>query len=83
MAETTLHGVITEMHPNAHFLVCLDDGRFVTPSLSGKLRSLHTRLTVGAGVMVEFSRFDLSRGRIVSRDPAPDDDRGDAQRVLR
>lgn len=83
MAESAQRGVIAEAHPNAMFTVRLDDGCVVTSSLSGRLQTLYLRPHVGDAVMVELSPFDLSRGRVVSRDPAPDDDRGDALRVLR
>ncbi len=83
MAESLERGVITEAHPNAMFTVRLDDGRLVASSLSGRLQTLYLRPHVSDTVMVELSPFDRSRGRIVRRDSAPGDDRGDAQRVLR
>ncbi|HEY8602365.1 MAG TPA: translation initiation factor IF-1 [Thermomicrobiales bacterium] len=71
MVELSQRGVIIEAHPNAMFTVRLGDGRLVTVPLSGKLRALHVRPHAGDTVMVELSRFDRSRGRIVRRDPAP------------
>lgn len=83
MAEPAQRGVITEAHPNAMFTVRLDDARLVNSSLAGKLRTLYIRPNVGDTVMVDRSRFDRSRGRIVSRTAASGDDPGAAQRVVR
>ncbi len=76
-------GVITVAHPNAMFTVRLTDGRDVSASLSGQLRTYHTRLTAGDRVEVQLSPYDQGRGRIVARDRSEGDDPGAAQRVPR
>lgn len=79
----TDRGVITAVHPNAMFTIRLTDGRDVSASLSGKLRTYYTRLTAGDRVHVELSPLDQTRGRIVDRDGEAGEDPGAAQRVLR
>lgn len=76
-------GVITVAHPNAMFTVHLTDGRDVSASLSGKLRTYHTRLSEGDRVQVQLSPYDQRQGRIVARDRSEGDDPGAPQRVLR
>jgi translation initiation factor IF-1 len=61
-----LTGEVVEALPNAMFRVKFDHGVFVT-TLSGKMRVHYIRVLPGDWVTVEFSPYDLTRGRIVTR----------------
>ncbi len=62
-----LEGTITEALPNAMFRVELDNGHKVLAHISGKMRMYHIRILPGDRVTVEFSPYDLNRGRITYR----------------
>lgn len=62
-----LDGEVTENLPNAQFRVRLDTGQEIIAHLSGKMRVHHIRVLPGDRVRVEFSPYDLTRGRIVVR----------------
>lgn len=60
-------GLITEVLPNGHFRVGLENGHTVLGHLSGKMRKNYIRITLGDRVTVELSPYDLDRGRITFR----------------
>ena len=62
-----LEGTITESLPNAMFRVELDNGHEVLAHISGKMRMHYIRILPDDRVVVEFSPYDLTRGRIVYR----------------
>ena len=62
-----LEGVITEALPNATFRVELENGHKVIAHVSGRMRMHWIRILPGDRVTVEFSPYDLSRGRIIYR----------------
>lgn len=62
-----LEGTIVESLPNAMFRVVMDDGHKVLAHISGKMRMYHIRILPGDRVTVEFSPYDLNRGRIIYR----------------
>lgn len=62
-----LEGVVTEALPNAMFRVELENGQTVLAYTSGKMRMHHIRILEGDRVKMEFSPYDLTRGRIVFR----------------
>jgi len=62
-----LEGVITEALPNAMFRVELENGHKVIAHVSGRMRMHWIRILPGDRVTVEFSPYDLSRGRIIYR----------------
>jgi len=62
-----LEGTITESLPNAMFRVELDNGHKVLAHISGKMRMYHIRILPGDRVTLEFSPYDLTRGRIIYR----------------
>jgi translation initiation factor IF-1 len=62
-----LEGTITESLPNAMFRVEMDDGHKVLAHISGKMRMYHIRILPGDRVTMEFSPYDLTKGRIVYR----------------
>lgn len=63
----SMDGEALEALSNARFLVELDNGQRVTATISGKMRMKYIRVLPGDRVRVEFSPYDLSRGRICYR----------------
>ncbi|MEO0115802.1 MAG: translation initiation factor IF-1 [candidate division WOR-3 bacterium] len=62
-----LEGTIVEALPNAMFRVELENGHRVLAHISGKMRMHFIRILPGDRVTVEFSPYDLNRGRIIYR----------------
>ena len=62
-----LEGTIVEALPNATFRVELDNKHTVLAHISGRMRMHWIRILPGDRVTVEFSPYDLSRGRIIYR----------------
>ena len=60
-------GTVIELLPNATFRIELENGHRVLAHISGKLRMNFIRILPGDRVRVEFSPYDLSRGRITYR----------------
>ena len=63
-----MDGVVTELLPNAMFRVKIayfDNP--VTGIISGKMRQHNIKIFLGDIVEIEFSPYDISRGRIVRR----------------
>ena len=69
MKEETLKldGVVTDVLPNAMFRVDLETGQNVIGYISGKMRQHDIKILLGDTVEVEFSLYDMSRGRITRR----------------
>lgn len=64
----SMSGVIEEIMPAAMFRVKLDGmNSTVLGYLSGKMRTNNIRVLLGDRVEMEFSPYDLSRGRITRR----------------
>lgn len=63
---------VVEALPNAVFRVELENKHQLVAHVSGKMRMHYIRILPGDTVTVEISPYDLSRGRIVYRGPAPD-----------
>jgi translation initiation factor IF-1 len=62
-----LEGTVIESLPNATFRVELDNHHKVIAHISGRMRLHWIRILPGDRVTVEFSPYDLSRGRIIYR----------------
>ena len=62
-----LEGKVIENLPNAIFRVQLDSGQLVLGHLSGKMHMNKIRVLPGDRVIMEFTPYDLSRGRITRR----------------
>jgi translation initiation factor IF-1 len=62
-----VQGTITDALPNAMFRVQLDHGQEVLGFISGKIRRHKIRILQGDRVVVEFSPYDVTKGRIVRR----------------
>jgi len=60
-------GVIIKQLPNSMFKVKLENGREVLALPSGKIRINSIKMIEGDRVVVEFSPYDLTKGRIVYR----------------
>lgn len=60
-------GVVVKQLPNSIFRVKLDNGKEVIAHPSGKIRLNSIRIIEGDRVVVEFSPYDLTKGRIVYR----------------
>lgn len=61
-------GSVTEVLPNAMFRVQLDNtNNIVLGTISGKMRQHNIKVMLGDRVEIEFSPYDLSRGRITRR----------------
>jgi translation initiation factor IF-1 len=60
-------GVIIKQLPNSMFKVKLDNGKEVLALPSGKIRINSIKMIEGDRVVVEFSPYDLTKGRIVYR----------------
>jgi len=65
--KLTLEGKIIEALPNATFRVKIDEGQIVFAYLSGRLRKKHIKVLIEDRVVVEFSPYDLTKGRIIRR----------------
>ncbi len=62
-----LEGVVSVCLPSATFRVKLDNGHEVLAHISGRMRKHWIRILPGDRVTVEFSLYDLDRGRIIYR----------------
>ena len=63
-----LEGTVQEVLPNATFRVKLDEmDTVVLGVISGKMRQHNIKVMLGDRVEIEFSPYDLAKGRIVRR----------------
>jgi translation initiation factor IF-1 len=62
-----LEGTVLEALPNAMFRVELTNGHKVLAHISGRMRMHYIKILPGDKVTVEFSPYDLTRGRITYR----------------
>ena len=63
-----MEGRVQEILPNTMFRVLLDDiNTEVIGYLSGKMRTHNIKVLLGDRVAMEFSPYDLNRGRITRR----------------
>ena len=63
-----LEGKIIDVLPNAMFRVKLETNENpVVGVISGKMRQHNIKILLGDAVEIEFSAYDLTRGRIVRR----------------
>jgi len=67
--EETLRidGKVVEVLPNAMFRIELENGKIVMGYISGKMRQFDIKILLGDNVIIEFSPYDLNKGRIVRR----------------
>jgi translation initiation factor IF-1 len=63
-----LEGVVVDLLPNAMFKVKLDTQETVVIGvISGRMRQNKIKILTGDRVDIEFSPYDLARGRIIKR----------------
>lgn len=63
-----MEGQIVEILPNATFRVKIDETQnIVLGVISGKMRQHNIKILLGDRVEIEFSVYDLTRGRITRR----------------
>lgn len=62
-----LDGVVQEVLPNAMFRVKMPNDNLIVGYISGRMRQNDIKILLGDTVEVEFSPYDLSKGRIVRR----------------
>ncbi len=64
----SLEGTVDEVLPNAMFRVIIDGiEKPVIGVISGRMRMNNIKILMGDRVEMEFSPYDLSRGRITRR----------------
>jgi translation initiation factor IF-1 len=63
----SLDGVVDELLPGGKFRVILEGGQTIIAYLAGKLRINKIRIIGGDKVRVEFSPYDLTKGRVTYR----------------
>lgn len=63
-----MEGAVVEILPNATFRVKIDDtSNIVLGVISGKMRQNNIKILLGDRVEIEFSPYDVTRGRITRR----------------
>jgi translation initiation factor IF-1 len=62
-----IDGKVVDVLPNAMFRVEMGDNRIVIGYISGRMRKNDIKILLGDMVSIEFSPYDLSKGRIVKR----------------
>ncbi len=62
-----VEGEVLELLPNTKFRVKLPNGHKVLAHISGKMRMNFIKILPGDKVLVEISKYDLSKGRIIYR----------------
>lgn len=60
-------GTVVEPLPNAMFKVELETGKTILAHISGKMRMHYIRILPGDKVVVQISKYDPTKGRIVYR----------------
>lgn len=62
-----MEGTVVDVLPNTLFRVKLETEQVVLGYISGRMRQNEIKILMGDPVELEFSPYDLSRGRIVKR----------------
>ena len=65
--KIVLEGEVSEALPNANFRVSLENGETILAHVSGKIRMHYIKILPGDKVQIEFSPYDLTKGRITRR----------------
>ena len=63
-----VEGTVEESLPNSTFMVKLSSGQTILAYLSGKMRKNFIKVMPGDKVKIELTPYDLTKGRIVSRE---------------
>ena len=62
-----LSGEVVDVLPNTMFRVRLENGQIVIGYISGRMRQFGIKILLGDRVLIAFSPYDLSRGRVIRR----------------
>lgn len=62
-----VEGEVLELLPNTKFKVKLPNDHVILAHISGKMRMNFIKILPGDKVLVEISKYDLSKGRIIYR----------------
>jgi translation initiation factor IF-1 len=62
-----VEGEVLELLPNTKFKVKLPNGHIILAHISGKMRMNFIKILPGDKVLVEISKYDLTKGRIIYR----------------
>lgn len=62
-----MDGEVVDVLPNAMFRIKLSTGNQVMGYISGKMRQNDIKILLGDNVEIEFSPYDLTKGRVVRR----------------
>jgi translation initiation factor IF-1 len=62
-------GVVVDVLPGTMFRLKLSNGHIVLAHISGKMRKNFIRIVPGDRVSVEISPYDLTKARIIFREP--------------
>ena len=62
-----MDGKVIDVLPNAMFKVAMTTSNVVTGYISGRMRKNDIKILLGDTVEVEFSPYDLTKGRITRR----------------
>lgn len=62
-----MDGKVIDVLPNAVFRVTINGGQTVTGYISGRMRKNDIKILLGDTVEIEFSPYDLTKGRITRR----------------
>lgn len=65
----TIDGLIDEIFPDGRFGVMLDNEHRIIAYTAGRMRRNRIRSVVGDRVQVEMTPYDLTKGRIIFREP--------------
>ena len=63
----TMDGEVLKQLPNTVFKVKLENNAIVECTISGKMRLYYIKLNPGDKVIVEISKYDVTKGRIIRR----------------
>jgi len=64
-----MDGKVIETLPNTTFRVKLENDHVITAHISGRMRKNYIRILTGDRVKVAMTPYDLSKGRIIFREP--------------
>jgi len=62
-----LSGRVVDVLPNTMFRVLLENEQTVIGYISGRMRQNGIKILLGDRVLIQFSPYDLTRGRVVRR----------------
>jgi translation initiation factor IF-1 len=65
--KISIDGTVIDVLPNATFKIKLITNNIVMGYISGKMRQNDIKILLGDIVEIEFSPYDLTKGRIIRR----------------